>query len=123
MEKTAGAVLLQVELQVSHPVSFWMSGIVLALGLAGVGVGVGLGLAAGGPGATAVLVVFCDWPPHPARKARQRRRGPEVTTPCTLFMGNSFPSGVSTVAQALKQCSPIFRVDAGSLVNAGSLKV
>jgi hypothetical protein len=86
MEKTAGAVLLQVELQVSQPVSFWMSGMVLALGLVGVGEGVGLGLGAGGFGATAALVAFCDWPPHPGRKARQIRRGQDATTPYTLFI-------------------------------------
>jgi hypothetical protein len=76
MEKTAAAVLLQVELQVSHPSSFWMSGMVLAFGLAGVAVGVGLGLAGEGLVATAVLFAFGDWPPHPARKARQRRIEP-----------------------------------------------
>jgi hypothetical protein len=62
MEKTAAGVPVQEPKQFCQPVSFCMSEIVLALGLAVLAEGVG-------EGAAIALCVDAVWPPHPATAA------------------------------------------------------
>jgi hypothetical protein len=91
MEKTADGVPAQEEEQVSHPESFWMSGIVLEFGLLGVGAVPGVGAAAE-PGADAVC------PPHPASAAKGAAKLKTTRLGRNRFfnfsiVGNSFRSG------------------------------